>query len=139
LLKFQWLRPHPATAIACLSDTDEELPSSVKQLARSFSTYSVASPERASGDSTTLGFKKGTGEHFHYQPENDKSQSTPNNNLDHPLVQATGVKLDLCDYLLPDPPMLSNVTGIILDVMQKGKENPDEDEEIQDQGAFGRE
>lgn len=82
-LKYQWMRVHPATVVACSQDDADP----IVQLSRQFHNYrdaAAARKQRAQGDG-------GTPESLNNRPA---------------LLTASGVNIDLCE-LLPDPPLLS--------------------------------
>ena len=130
LLRFQWMRPHPATLMACLPDDDDEhdeIPSSAKQLSRAFPSYQASLSSVSSDDRLGAAIQEKKQKQKLYQSaeyessggNEQRNHQTENASPQHEsLLQATGVKVDLCDFLLLEPPSLSPVTEKIVESMQ---------------------
>jgi hypothetical protein len=94
LLRFQWMRLHPATAVACLAEEGaEDIPAAIAEAARNFPIH-----QEQPLDINKMSAKTGA-----------KSTRKP------PVMKLTDLTIDLCEYLLLDPPLLSPMTDAMFD------------------------
>lgn len=117
LLRFQWMRLHPATAMACLPvavdnrDSDGTIKtvppgSSIVEVSRALPAYRDALWSKAGEDPLA------PSGNCH---QDATTTTTPTEPQSRPLVQSTGVTIDLCEYLLVDPPLMSQSTSAMFD------------------------
>jgi hypothetical protein len=97
LLRFQWMRLHPATAVACLAeDGAEGIPAAVAEAARNFPIHQEQAIEDCAAS--------------HKNHMSTTKTAAKTDGKSPPLLKLADLKIDLREYLLLDPPLLSPMT-----------------------------